>query len=308
MVAVDRARALPGAKRRPRILCGQILRGLLALRSRGVAAAEELLVYGTLEPTTPQGKPRGNFPDISPYVQKLVTFLRMAKVPYTYVSQTSDHKAKRPKGKIPFIEHRGQPPLGDTAFIIDYLKGDPELGARCHGLDEGLSPEQHAVGHALRVMLEEKLFWGIPYFRWLTKEGSSACEEHAVFGPRLQQAREEGGDAEKNLRSNFNLILHHGPGFERHSYEEVVTLVTQDLAALDALMAHHAGPGPFHFGGLPSSYDAAVFGQISAYLIEPVYGKRVPFFQRARREFPRLVKYCEHIAGTYFPEQAGEIL
>lgn len=267
-----------------------------------------LLVYGSTSPTNADGTPRGNFPDSSPFTQKLFLFLRMCGVPHTYVSQArmENLSKKAPKGKIPFVEHRGQI-LGDSAFIIDYLKQDAQFGERCRALDAHLTPVQHAHGHVIRVMAEEHIFWGVPYIRWLTDEGWEAGHRHAFFGPIL--ASYQGKPERQDLwKKSFRNALRAGPGLSRHSPDETYYILNQDFAALDTLMSVHGGTGPFLFGDKPTSYDCAVFSQIACFLIEPVWGRAVPFTQQLRRNFPQLVRYCEHIVLTYYPEQAGEIL
>ena len=75
-------------------------------------------------------QPRRAFglPNPSAFCVKLETYLRMADISYELVY---GEPREGPKGKIPWIDDDGYL-LGDTTFIIDYLKktyGDP-LDAR----------------------------------------------------------------------------------------------------------------------------------------------------------------------------------
>ena len=78
---------------------------------------------------------------LSPFNIKLETWLRIAKVPYDLKHTT---KAS-PKGKSPWIIYNGQA-IGDSALIIDFLTREFKVQ-----LDAHLTPEQHAIGHAVRV-------------------------------------------------------------------------------------------------------------------------------------------------------------
>ena len=69
---------------------------------------------------------------------------------------------------------------------MEFLRRDEQFGARCRALDAHLTPTQHAQGHAIRVLLEERVFWAVPYMRWVTEEGFQAGQRHAFFGPILQ--------------------------------------------------------------------------------------------------------------------------
>ena len=97
--------------------------------------------------------------DASPFVLKLETYLRLAGIEYKTTEEADPRKA--PKAKMPFIKD-GDKIIGDSSIIISYLKdkyGD--------SLGKGLTPEQHAIGHAVKTMLEERTYWVLVNDRWM---------------------------------------------------------------------------------------------------------------------------------------------
>jgi glutathione S-transferase len=70
-----------------------------------------------------------------------------------------------PKGKVPFIEHGGQL-VADSEIILGYLTrtfaGAGKLGKLVPWHE--LTPQQQAVGTALRVLTEDHLYWAGIYY------------------------------------------------------------------------------------------------------------------------------------------------
>lgn len=84
--------------------------------------------------------PEWGLPTVGPFALKLLAWLELAGIPYEQVVEGNPRKG--PNGKNPWIELDGER-IGDSEIIIDLLK------AR-HGvnLDEGLTPQQLALGHS----------------------------------------------------------------------------------------------------------------------------------------------------------------
>ena len=106
--------------------------------------------------------------DTSPACIKLLAFLRMVGVEYEYVPAREHHMLGAPKAKIPFVWHKnlnGGKKMGDSQFVIDALLSTQSF--RIQDPDAALTPEQHAIGMAVRCMLEESLYFGaIIQMRW----------------------------------------------------------------------------------------------------------------------------------------------
>ncbi|MBD2460286.1 glutathione S-transferase N-terminal domain-containing protein [Oscillatoria sp. FACHB-1407] len=97
-------------------------------------------------------------PSISPACMKLETWLRMAQIPYQR-NQDLD-LSLAPKGKIPFIEDRGEF-IGDSTLIVQRLQQRTGID-----LDRTLTPEQQAIALAFRRMLKEHTYWGLVQIRY----------------------------------------------------------------------------------------------------------------------------------------------
>ena len=102
------------------------------------------------EPSYQAGGASGTFwglPTVGPFALKLLAWLELAGLPYEQVYEANPRKG--PKGKNPWIELDGER-IGDSEVIIDLLKERHAVQ-----LDEGLTAEQLATGHAWRRTFEE---------------------------------------------------------------------------------------------------------------------------------------------------------
>ena len=99
-------------------------------------------------------------PNASPFCLKLECFLRMARVPYR--AEPLRDLAEAPKRKGPFVTEEDGKRIGNSALIIAHLKR-----TRGIDLDAWLSPAERAAALALRVMLEEHLYFAILHNRWV---------------------------------------------------------------------------------------------------------------------------------------------
>src|SRR4051812_36407773 len=91
--------------------------------------------------------PDWGLPSAGPFALKVLAWLELTGVPYEQVIE--DDPRKGPKGKNPWIELDGKQ-IADSEIIIEHLSK-----LRKVDLDEGLSFEQRAMGHAWRRTFEE---------------------------------------------------------------------------------------------------------------------------------------------------------
>src|SRR6478609_8917732 len=101
----------------------------------------------------------------SPFGLKLEAYMKLAGIPYR-VENFDGNPSKAPKGKIPFITDDDGRKLGDSALIIQHL-----IAKHGDKLDAHLTPAERAVGHALRRMTEEALYFAVLYSRWVDDAG-----------------------------------------------------------------------------------------------------------------------------------------
>jgi glutathione S-transferase len=210
---------------------------------------------------------------------KVETYLRMAGLPYEIVQDNLPFKA--PKKKLPYIED-GEKRVGDSGFIIDYLKatyGDL--------VDGGLTPQDRATAHVLRRMLEESFYWSAVYSRWVEEEGWNTIRP-LFFGhlPPL-------------LRELIPVLARHSvrkslwmQGTGRHSREEIYDIGKADLTALSVFL----GDKPYLLGDKPTSIDAVAHAFVVNILVPPMDS---PLKQHALT-LPNFSAYCERMTGRYY--------
>lgn len=181
--------------------------------------------------------------ETGPFVLKLMTYMRLANIPFEEIVQGDPRKA--PKKKIPYIDDEGVE-IGDSTFIIKHLKskfGDP--------LSNGWSDEELATGHALKVMLEERTYWaGMIYPRWVKSDHHKRIAD-TFFGEipgfiRMPIFR-------RIAKGVTNAAEGHGIG--RHSDEEIYELGLDDIRSVERTL----GSKKYILGDKPAETDATVF-------------------------------------------------
>lgn len=228
-----------------------------------------------------QFAPAFGLANASPFCLKLETYLRMAQVPFEIPTVTMAAFNRAPKGKMPYIEDKGQV-IADSSIVIAYLKanyGDP--------LDQHLSAEQIAVGTAFQRLMEENLYWAVVYARWIEPAGW-ALAKPAFFA---------------NMPAPFKWFVPtlarrglvkalHGHGMGRHTREEIYAIGTRDISAV----ADFLGEKKFLLGDSPSSFDATAYGFLANIIWPPVES---PLKDHARK-YPQLESYCLRIRERYY--------
>lgn len=226
-----------------------------------------------------QFAPAFGLPNASSFCLKLETYLRMAKIPFESVYGIEMGKA--PKGKMPYIVD-GDKTIGDSNFIIDYLKqtyGDP--------LDAHLTLSDRAIALAMRRLIEENLYWVMVHNRWI--ESANWEKTKAVFfsdlPPLLKAfvpnlARK---DTQKKLQ---------GHGMGKHSSAEIYQIGMADLHALSDFLADK----PFFLGEKPTSLDASAYGILANILGSPFDS---PVKDRAH-QLNNIVAYRDRIRHRYY--------
>jgi glutathione S-transferase len=219
-------------------------------------------------------------PNVSPFCLKLEAYLRLAGIPYQV--KLAD-PLKAPKGKVPYVELDGKL-MGDSQLIIEHLQ-------RVHGdpLDGKLTPQQAAIGHAVRRMLEESTYWNIVHERWAVDaswriyrpifKGMMPPLVSGLFLPLLRRGM---------------LKQLHAQGRGRHSPEEIDAMGQADISAVATLL----GDKPFLLGEEPSSFDATVYAFLMSILAFP----EPMALQRHTRAQENLVRYCERFKARVFAD------
>ncbi|MCF6229580.1 MAG: glutathione S-transferase family protein [Gammaproteobacteria bacterium] len=174
--------------------------------------------------------------------------------------------------------------IADSHLIIAYLRQHYDSP-----LDRGLTSEQRAVAMLVGKALDEQLYWGLVYSRWIRSDTWPRVKA-AFFNvvPAPMRAIVS-WIAQRRVRRALYL-----QGFGRHSDEEILAMTTEMLQALSDLL----GDKVYLLGEQPSTLDATAFGFLSEFILSDI---RNSFSERARG-FENLVCYCERIRDELYPD------
>jgi glutathione S-transferase len=223
--------------------------------------------------------PDWGLPSGGPFAIKLLAWLKLAGIPYEQVIEANPRKG--PKGKNPWIELDGER-IGDSEVVIDLL-------SRRYGvsLDEGLTAEQMALGHAWRRTFEEHFHQVLEWELFMHPAGAAsmraslASQMPPVVGPAVFLM----------LRSHFARQLH-ARGIARHPPETIAAKGRADLDALAAFL----GERHFLLTERPTSADAAVFGLLAPMAYWPM---KTPVASHVK-SLRNVVAYCDRMRERCF--------
>jgi glutathione S-transferase len=228
----------------------------------------KLIVYGAWE--------HFGVPDFSPACLKLKTYLRMTGLEYE--ARKGDPR-KAPTQKIPYVDDSGSL-IGDSQLVIEHLK-------KKHGdkLDQRLTAQERAVGHAIRRTAEESLYWVMLYARWYEEENADALAK--AFAPVMPPVI--GGLVFRSIRGQAKKSAY-AQGIARHTNENAYSMGKADLDSISELL----GEKKYLFGDEPTSFDAAVFGQVAN-----VFSQTTKLSEHGKSR-KNLVAFCDRIRATYW--------
>ncbi|KAF2171332.1 hypothetical protein M409DRAFT_18447 [Zasmidium cellare ATCC 36951] len=235
-----------------------------------------LTVYGYV--------PAWGLPDISPYVTKLIFFLKMTGTPYKYQAENLDElDVNAPCGKLPYIIDDDGTKVSDSSEIIAYL--GERYGAT---LDKKLSPSDRAVSVAWDRLFCEHLYWsGVIEPRWRLDEGWETYIPYIVSGAEVKPELRKVLDAFRvRILQGFN-----GHGMGRRSHENVLQVYKVDVDAV----ADFLGDKAYFLGDEPRNVDAVAYAMLRHLTDQPqkwpgtgyVEGKAnlVAYLERMRKRY-----------------------
>ena len=88
----------------------------------------------------------------------------------------------------------------------------------------------------------------------------------------------------------------YGHGIGRHSERDIFDIAVRDLKAVSAIL----GDKHYLFGSRPCSYDAAVFGVITAMNAFDMAGS--PLLKAIKTKFTNLWEHNQRMKKSYFPD------
>ena len=223
-------------------------------------------------------------PDTGPFVIKLETWLRMARVPYR--KETGDLR-KAPKKKIPYAAD-GNRLLADSSHIIEYL----EEKHRDPLNEKQWNVQQRAWAQALKSTFEGDLYFIVAYLRWWNDD------DFEILRKPLADMLAAGGVpkfavplvvqlARRSVRGQLD-----AQGIGRHAREEVYSMGRTLVDATAELL----GTKKFYLGNEPSKLDATAYGMFTC-LVSGPFDNPVKACLLGHQN---LVDYCERIRSTYW--------
>lgn len=190
---------------------------------------------------------------LSPFCIKVEFFLKVANLPYDIKVEVNP--AKGPKGKMPFISNAGEK-IPDSSFIIDHL-------IKKHSLNNLMieNEEKQAQALAYKTMIEDSLYFGLLYSRWVDPDGFKIVNKEfkPLFPPMI------GGPFLNFIRRNL-VKQSKAQGLGRHSREEVYQISKKQVQALAVLL----GENEYFFENKVTYFDATSYSFLSTILKQPI--------------------------------------
>lgn len=215
-------------------------------------------------------------PNISPFVMKLLTYLRLAQIPY----KLEHDEPMGAKGKTPWITLNGQD-LHDSQLIIEALAKKFNKN-----FSRGLSEEEKAIARGFTMMIEEHIAWGLRVWRFIVDDGRTILEgmKQPFYVWLIKPIF---------VRSQKAALWYQGLG--RHSPAEVQEMVTADLRAL----SKYLGRKHYLMGDSLTEVDCAMF----AFLANILYNyNRSPYYDIIKGEFTNLYHYVIRVKRRLWPD------
>lgn len=190
---------------------------------------------------------------LSPFCIKVEFFLKIANLPYEI--QIELNPGKGPKGKMPFINDSGEK-IPDSSFIIDHLIEKYSLK---HLTIE--NPVVQAEALAFKTMIEDALYFGLLYSRWVDPVGFKRV--YSEFRPMFPAMI--GGPFLKLIRRNL-VKQSKAQGIGRHSASEVYAISEKQITSLAILL----GEKDFFFEDKMTYFDATSYSFLSTIIKQPI--------------------------------------
>ena len=231
-------------------------------------------------------------PDLSPFVVKLETWLRLSGIPYE--GRIGNLNAM-PKKKLPVAEIDGVT-ICDSSAIISYLQRRYPNALK----DARLDPQQRAQSAAIKALFETHLYFVTVYFRWAVERNMG------IYKPILSEyARLTAPPPVRSLvgalapllmpvirRKVLRQAWEQGTG--RHSYDEIAQMGIEGWQAVADLL----GDQRFLLGDEPTTIDATGFAWVHTTVAHPFESPVRDFVSR----HPALMAYHERIAQRCWPD------
>lgn len=205
---------------------------------------------------------------------KVEVFLMKAKLPYEVKVEINPKRG--PKGKMPFIQDANLT-IPDSSFIIEHLIDKYSL---LHF--EVKDPKTRAFAHALKIMVEEHLYFSLLYSRWIDPEGFKVIRENFEGMFPLKT----GGIALKLIQRSLKKQAV-AQGLGRHSQEDIYKLGVKEIKVLSEVL----GESAYFFEEKFTHYDASFYSFFATIFKQPISSP----MKTALLESENLCRYIKRI-------------
>lgn len=226
-----------------------------------------------------------DFPDASPYVCKLVMWLRLAGLEYALRYVPWPQMIERaPRRSVPWIEDADGEVIHDSQRIIDRLTAKRHIA-----LDAHLGARERAQMRAWQRLLEDHYYWaGLVQMRWV--------EDHnwAIYKKELAAGLEPSPEVERFFQDIREYLVgeFRGHAVGKMTVDEVRAVACEDLDALDDWL----GDNPWFMGTRPTSIDAVLYACLLQTYATPCTS---PILAHARTKI-RLEAYFRRLQAQYW--------
>lgn len=217
-------------------------------------------------------------PSISPFCLKLLTWLRMADIPYN-LHVLHGPPTKPHTRKAPYVMRGDGSVLPDSGFIIETLRRERGIS-----LDERLTPGERATALMAERTLEKSAYFVGVYNRWGPKWKAIGADMFPGMPPAVFRI------VTPFVRRRI-LKQPKAQGVSRNTPEQIYAIGCADMDALAQIL----GDRPFFFGE-PSTIDATAYGFFANLLHEPFDDP----LTSAARSHPNIVAFCDRMAERYW--------
>jgi len=210
-------------------------------------------------------------PSASPFCTKLETWMKLAKIPY----EIDFPMQPGSKGKWPYIELNGEI-ISDSTIIIERLTKEFNVT-----IDSSLSPVEQAISLAYQRAIEEHLYFGVVYIRWI--------ENFSIIRPLYF----------KTLPWLLRYIIPtylvlpkvkqslYGQGMSRYSRDEITKKCLDDLKSISVYL----GNKPYFFGNEPRTIDVIIYSFVSSLVSVPLDDP----VKEGAKKMDNLIAHCNRI-------------
>ena len=226
-----------------------------------------------------------DFPDASPYVCKLVMWLRLVGLEYELIYVPWPEMIQRaPRKSVPWLEDSDGEVIHDSQRIMDRLTDKRDIR-----LDAHFSPSEHAQMRAWQRLLEDHYYWaGLVSMRWVDDDN------WLIYKKELAAELEPSPDIDQFFQEIRDYLVgeFQGHAVGKMSHEEVQAVACQDLDALSDWL----GDSAFFMGDRPGSIDAVLYASLLQTYATPCTS---PIVDYARGK-DNLEAYFNRLHGEYW--------